>query len=1192
MISEQSNLKLIAEDFRILARVTNAIFLHNAALNRQIQVDDVVSELFQISKERFNAIINVDVKTAIPEIKRMKKNKWTPTHNSQNFTSYLMPQISKIYSDLPENMKKLKRVGSISSDELLIEAAAVRTKDIFNTTCSRLDFENMKKFRMLFAGQPDNYQIPENNEIEEILKTFKSQSMKVIECMKGLKDLEVKLRQQSIIKAYNRYKTVQKVKKIVMDFEIAQNSAGLWGNALDTLKSYFNSTNDVASTSMSGTNATQFLEKMSIVMDQVNQSVWTTEYHTYDYTDTDLTFTAGFRDSSDLLKVFQDLRSPWFQKKIARGASTAKLIKALQPYRNISQMIINLETEWNLMMDFSEQKIDTDVLNGVSVLKNIKTFAAKSTKHLKLLENIKGKIIQCQSFGTKVFDSSAFIRFEKEQQPGEKVMNQLAKLSKHISDVSSKLMRESNLFETRLIYNEQILSVLSGVNGNFNDSFKIVKETEVLIDSFGDKSSRFYDFIGNIASVSEELNHLRVLSENVTSVTTTFGIHKVLESSKILAVAECFRDHVDELKETKQILEIQQHILNFPKNYIMDKIIKYLKKLSKVRLEMKNIGKLVLALRKVNQNQRNKTDNHVLTLKNSKSLSENLGQSTKVLEDLEEARRNREEFRKNSKFSSNVVAIIGRQGLADWMKPMNRFDLLLKEADQLDREAKESRNATLIEMTDIFEKATKIHGIVGSKDLLNKVFEELEIHYPEDEKDAMEFFQLIRNLDLDFSKHQARLKNVRVTVTSLKQYFDEIFGHIKPKTVTIEIKPAVSWIVILSISIGFFFFVIIGVFAVYGLTESGRTKYKNWYLYYFGKHADFEKRWRYSNFMDTTDGKNALLDAVREGNRANLLKVLKNGAYIDAYNKFGNTSLHVATKFAHPDLVELLIKYGADRSLLNYKNRTPVQMIPHDYKTAYPERIEKYEQIMGIYEKYEKKSFRIAVPREFPDSSFHIWMDDATDEKLCNKFMDKFRAITSDEALPTTTHCVVRVDTNGILETSHLDLFMWIFHGVIIVKEQWMTDCLENEKVIMEDEKYLVEKVKFNGVVYNSILPWTEYMAKGEMPYLIGVFVAVTIPDYKNLLTLSTIVTNQGGVMMSTFPLKEQFNRNSHPYLHAHLGPLFLIHDGTIDLSVYKNDKDKMYTLFTEEEFIVFMLKRNINRDNRENPIPVMINDE
>ena len=80
--------------------------------------------------------------------------------------------------------------------------------------------------------------------------------------------------------------------------------------------------------------------------------------------------------------------------------------------------------------------------------------------------------------------------------------------------------------------------------------------------------------------------------------------------------------------------------------------------------------------------------------------------------------------------------------------------------------------------------------------------------------------------------------------------------------------------------------------------------------------------------------------------------------------------------------------------------------------------------------------------------------------------------------------------------------------------------------------------------------------------------------------------------MMSTFPLKEQFNRNSHPYLHAHLGPLFLIHDGTIDLSVYKNDKDKMYTLFTEEEFIVFMLKRNINRDNRENPIPVMINDE
>ena len=40
-----------------------------------------------------------------------------------------------------------------------------------------------------------------------------------------------------------------------------------------------------------------------------------------------------------------------------------------------------------------------------------------------------------------------------------------------------------------------------------------------------------------------------------------------------------------------------------------------------------------------------------------------------------------------------------------------------------------------------------------------------------------------------------------------------------------------------------------------------------------------------------------------------------------------------------------------------------------------------------------------------------------------------------------------------------------------------------------------------------------------------------------------------------------------------------------MDLTPYKNDPDNMYTVFTEEEFIIFMLKREIKRDTKQNPM-------
>ncbi|PIC12655.1 hypothetical protein B9Z55_028304 [Caenorhabditis nigoni] len=111
-------------------------------------------------------------------------------------------------------------------------------------------------------------------------------------------------------------------------------------------------------------------------------------------------------------------------------------------------------------------------------------------------------------------------------------------------------------------------------------------------------------------------------------------------------------------------------------------------------------------------------------------------------------------------------------------------------------------------------------------------------------------------------------------------------------------------------------------------------------------------------------------------------------------------------------------------------------------------------------------------------------------------------------------------------------------------------------------------------------------MAKSELPYLYGVQVAVCMEEYPNMFTLTAIINSQGGTLLNEFPVKKKYKAGSHPYLHSHLGPLFIIHDGSADLSAYQ--KDKMFTLFTEAEFIEFMLKRDIHKDTNENPISVL----
>ncbi|ULU02796.1 hypothetical protein L3Y34_002412 [Caenorhabditis briggsae] len=202
--------------------------------------------------------------------------------------------------------------------------------------------------------------------------------------------------------------------------------------------------------------------------------------------------------------------------------------------------------------------------------------------------------------------------------------------------------------------------------------------------------------------------------------------------------------------------------------------------------------------------------------------------------------------------------------------------------------------------------------------------------------------------------------------------------------------------------------------------------------------------------------------------------------------------------------------------------------------------------------------------------------------------MEKFQHITTDEATGTTTHFVVRTENGGVFSTDSLDLLVWILSGVIIVKDTWMTECLKNPKQICNEWEFLVEKIRYKGTVYDTVPQWQQAMAKATMPYLCGVYVAVVIQDYPNLISLASIVAAHGGVICEKFPEKQNFNSGFRPYLHVETGPFFVIHDGKIDLEIYKNDPDGMYSVMTETEFVHFMLGRKIKRNKSHNPIPAL----
>ena len=109
-------------------------------------------------------------------------------------------------------------------------------------------------------------------------------------------------------------------------------------------------------------------------------------------------------------------------------------------------------------------------------------------------------------------------------------------------------------------------------------------------------------------------------------------------------------------------------------------------------------------------------------------------------------------------------------------------------------------------------------------------------------------------------------------------------------------------------------------------------------------------------------GQTALHVGSRWGNIETVRLLIDNGADVNAKNKWGQTALHVGSRWGNIETVRLLVDNGADVNVEDYDGWTPIQMA---LGKRFPGK--KFPEIVQILEEAgaEKNLFKVCITKEF-----------------------------------------------------------------------------------------------------------------------------------------------------------------------------------------------------------------------------------
>uniref|UniRef100_A0A8R1DEL7 BRCT domain-containing protein n=2 Tax=Caenorhabditis japonica TaxID=281687 RepID=A0A8R1DEL7_CAEJA len=1163
-----SSFSLLVDDLSIVARISNAIALQKEVMKNSTDIKQIIRELIPAQYDFLPLIQRVNVSGAIEILDWLSKEVTGMKTYKERMTEGELEEallLTNFLSLNSERLTELKAYNELTAQNFYSALNDSGTPKIYKF-CDNQILDLVSSFYRLLK-----YERPEQS--HNILSLFRNlssdqQVLNMRECYKNLEKFPEMYKKSSLYTSLNEMVQLRKLKSVAKTFVQKSRRHSSVGNISETVEKFMGKMKGIWSKLPLNFNSTDVNRLMNLYSKLWNHIILRREPKI---------MTAGFILPMDTIKVKEDLESSFFKNIVAGKKDVKRLTRALNFFLKFAAESAKLENAFANSVNFIK-----DHMSGIEQMnKTVNVFLSFNAENISTrISELTKSAIECSK---KVTDDTllknGFSKFED-------AYNQVISVQEvlQIVRIASGTMKYKDPEFLANVINDFKKEQNNLDEYNINDwlmSYKIREDYNFLEDA----AESLFNLNHAVSSLDIRINQFK----NRQLQMSDFSVKREIAYLSLFPVLECYKEKAFNFDLFRQTTIFLLNVVNFTDYRTINATKSFFNHIKNIQDAQNNVYKVM------EKEKADVPESRVLyEFKNSMDLSQRFGKGVMALRDIRNVLKNQNVLLDLANISETGNVVL-QWDYYDIIKLIfnhrnETMRQLQNSLSSLEKAANLSVSTNLSNFKPIFDAAQKVIGFNVTKAQIIKAVELLD---KTAQFEDSRIFKELSQLNLNFESFGNSLGSAAVSAQLLNDQFDFFFGLRTENSILVFIKElSATAIVLITLS---FICVLVLLSCTcligYGFTKSGRARYKTYWLYYFGKPEDFEKRWRYALFMDTVEGTNVVIDCAREVNPVNLKKALVRGAYVNVYSQFGNTALHTATKRGFPEIVQILITHGADRSLLNYQNKTAEQMLPkeNDYEAMEVKVANRYRETAQVYQRLCKKKYRIRVPQEFPVSSYHIFMESRTNDELTDMFMDKFQHITSNEALPTTTHCICHTTTDGVLETNDFEVLQWIFRGVIIVKEQWMTDCLQNPILIENDEKYLIHDVKYNDVLYkNAVLPWTMAMAKGTMPYLQGVYLLVVMQECPYFLTLATLIPKLGAVLLPAMPSKETFNKGSHPYLHAHENPVWILHDNSFDLTEYENDADHLFFTISEKEFIALLLKREIDQDMSQEPIPVV----
>uniref|UniRef100_A0A1I7SXM6 Uncharacterized protein n=1 Tax=Caenorhabditis tropicalis TaxID=1561998 RepID=A0A1I7SXM6_9PELO len=259
--------------------------------------------------------MDLDIKTASFELNRMYNAHQKFFRNVDNYTITkerieLIEYMEAVHTfgSIDKHLTNLSRSNNLSPKILYEEAKSIGKFQIFRA-CSGIKSEVLLKFRRFFST--DENKLPKNDEITKTLSKFVQEAKSLMECLDGS---ELMIQSSENLDLSLIHKQNQMVKgsiQFAFDLHLSLINAGkLQEKMIEVAKSL-----QKKQTIWWSESRNDHLEK---TMNQLNNAVASYGDHLRDsdYSIPQSLNTAGFRDAHDIMNVFDDLKSSWFERKL------------------------------------------------------------------------------------------------------------------------------------------------------------------------------------------------------------------------------------------------------------------------------------------------------------------------------------------------------------------------------------------------------------------------------------------------------------------------------------------------------------------------------------------------------------------------------------------------------------------------------------------------------------------------------------------------------------------------------------------------------------------------------------------------------------------------------------------------------------------------------------------------------------